>query len=139
MTPPLSGNLVIWSVCLQVAPGALKLRPRRSQEVRGSPELQNGGPRALNKAWLTTSWLRHFPVKSGRFLCFFWRLLAGLAEGEVWHGLGQSQEVTRRALLQHNAHRVIRKQVQNDFEVVPNNVWSAGGFRKTVEHARWQN
>ena len=86
MIPPLSGNMVIWSVWLQVAPGAVKLRPRRTQEVRGSPELQNGGPRALNEARLTTFWLRHFAVKSGRFLCFFGRLLAGLAEREVWHG-----------------------------------------------------
>ena len=43
--------LVIWCVCLHVAPGAVKLRPRRSQEVRGSPELQNGGLRALEEAW----------------------------------------------------------------------------------------
>ena len=39
---------------LRVAPGAVKLRPRRSQEVRGSLELQNGGPRALNEAWMMT-------------------------------------------------------------------------------------
>ena len=36
---------------LQVAPGGVELRPRRSQEVRGSPELQNGGLRALEEAW----------------------------------------------------------------------------------------
>ena len=46
--------LVNWWFRLQVAPGGVELRARRSQEVRGSPELQNGGPRALNKAWLTT-------------------------------------------------------------------------------------
>ena len=34
-----------------MAPGGVKLRPRRSQEVRGSPELQNGGLRALEEAW----------------------------------------------------------------------------------------
>ena len=28
-----------------------KLRPRRSLEVRGSPELQKGGLRALEEAW----------------------------------------------------------------------------------------
>jgi hypothetical protein len=38
---------------LQVNPGGVELRPRRSQEVRGSPELQNGGLRALGEAWST--------------------------------------------------------------------------------------
>ena len=36
---------------LRVAPGGVKLRLRRSQEVRGSPELLNGGLRALEEAW----------------------------------------------------------------------------------------
>jgi len=36
---------------LQVVPGGVELRPRRSLEVRGSPELQNGGLRALEEAW----------------------------------------------------------------------------------------
>ena len=36
---------------LQVAPGGVELHPQRSQEVRGSPELQNGGLRALEEAW----------------------------------------------------------------------------------------
>ena len=36
---------------LQVAPGGVELRPRRSLEVRGSLELQNGGLRALGEAW----------------------------------------------------------------------------------------
>ena len=40
---------------LQVARGGVELRPGRSQEVRGSPELQNGGLRALEEAWMTTS------------------------------------------------------------------------------------
>ena len=39
---------------LQVAPGGVELRPRRSLEVRGSPELQNGGLRALEEAWMMT-------------------------------------------------------------------------------------
>ena len=78
--------LVIWSFRVQVAPGDVELRPRRSQEVRGSLELQNGGLRALEEAWMTTFRLRHFPVKSGRFLCLF-----GLVQGwlrEVWQGQG---------------------------------------------------
>ena len=37
-----------------MAPGGVKLCPRRSQEVKGSLELQNGGPRALNEAWMMT-------------------------------------------------------------------------------------
>ena len=49
----------VWSFSLllgrlQVVPGGVELRPRRSQEVRGSPELQNGGLRALGEAWMTT-------------------------------------------------------------------------------------
>ena len=56
---------------LQVAPGGIELRPRRSQEVRGSPELQNDGLRALEEAWMTTFRFRHFSVKSGGFLCFW--------------------------------------------------------------------
>ena len=35
---------------LQVAPGGVDLRPWRFQEVEGSPELQNGGLRTLEKA-----------------------------------------------------------------------------------------
>ena len=44
---------VLWGR-FQVAPGDVKLRPRRSLEVRGSPELQNGGLRVLEDAWMTT-------------------------------------------------------------------------------------
>ena len=33
------------------APGGIELHQRRSQQVRGSPELQNGGLRALEEAW----------------------------------------------------------------------------------------
>ena len=36
---------------LQVVPGGVELCPTRFQEVRGSPELQNGGLRALEEAW----------------------------------------------------------------------------------------
>ena len=35
---------------LQVVPGGVQLHPRRSQEVEGSLELQNGGLRALEDA-----------------------------------------------------------------------------------------
>ena len=34
-----------------MAPGGIELRRWRSLEVRGSPELQNGGLRALEEAW----------------------------------------------------------------------------------------
>ena len=33
----------------------VELGPRRSQDLRGSPELDNGGPRALEDAWMTIS------------------------------------------------------------------------------------
>ena len=52
---------------VQVVPGSVEQRPRSSLEVRGSPELQNGGLRALEEAW-DDPCLRHFPVKFGRFL-----------------------------------------------------------------------
>ena len=58
----------VWSSCvrlrrLEVAQGDVKLRPRISQEVRGSPELQNGGLRALEVSRMKTSRMRHFSVK----------------------------------------------------------------------------
>ena len=46
--------LVIWTSRLQVSPGADKLCPGRSQAVRGSLELENGGLRALGEAWKAT-------------------------------------------------------------------------------------
>ena len=46
----------VWSLSVllgrfQVAPGGIELRPRRSKEVRGSPELQNGGLRVMEEVW----------------------------------------------------------------------------------------
>ena len=40
---------------LPEARAGVKLGLRRSQEVRGSPELQNGSLRGLEEAWITTS------------------------------------------------------------------------------------
>ena len=59
---------------LQVARGGVELRPRSFLELRGSSELQNGGLRALEEAWIITSRSRHFsrPSFTGRVL----RLLA---------------------------------------------------------------
>ena len=36
---------------LKLVPEGVELHPWRSLEVRGSPELQNGGLRALEEAW----------------------------------------------------------------------------------------
>ncbi len=47
------------SVGVQVAPGGVELRPRRSQVVRGSLELQNGGLRAPGAVSTIISRLRH--------------------------------------------------------------------------------
>ena len=41
-------------------PGGVRLGPGRSQEVRASPELENGSLRTLGEAWTTSSRLRHF-------------------------------------------------------------------------------
>ena len=70
MIPPLmrSDGYSFWGV--QVAPEGVELPPGRSQEVKGSLELQNGGQRALAERRMTTFYLRHFSVKSGRLLCF---------------------------------------------------------------------
>ena len=48
----------------------VKLGPPSSQEVRRSPELQNGGLRAPEEAWMTTSLLKYVLDKSGLVLCF---------------------------------------------------------------------
>ena len=72
---------------------SVRLASRRSEEVRGSLELQNGGLRALKVAWMMIVRLRHFPVKFGRFLWFF-----GHVQGwprEVWQGAGAWQELGR--------------------------------------------
>ena len=73
------GDLVV------LCPGGSELRPWRSQEVKGSLELQNGGLRALEEAWITTFRSRHFSVKFGRFLGF-WRLEAGRCRLEAGAG-----------------------------------------------------
>ena len=48
-----------WVFGVQVAAEGVELRPRRSQEARGSLELQNGGLRALKEAWIKTFRLKH--------------------------------------------------------------------------------
>ena len=48
---------------------------------------------------MTTFRLRHFPVKSGRFLCLFGRVQGWLRE--VLQGQGQSQEVQGSLELQN--------------------------------------
>ena len=94
------------SGAFQVAPGGVQLGPRRSQEVRGSLELQNGGLRALGEAWMMTFCLRRFPVKCGSFSVCLGRS-RWLQEVSSWvqggprrSGEAQSpKKVTRRALL----------------------------------------
>ena len=79
------------SVGAQVAPGGVELRPRRSEVVRGSQELQNGGLRALEAASTMIFRLRHglsslvvFGLWEGKFLAeeglASWRAVSG-AEG----------------------------------------------------------
>ena len=48
---PLFGDFGDFGHLVVLCPGASELRPWRSQEVKGSPELQNGGLRALEEAW----------------------------------------------------------------------------------------
>ena len=59
----------LFFVCLGVlvCAGGFQLRPRRFQEVRGSPEVHNGCLRGLEEAWMTIFCLRRYSVKCGRF------------------------------------------------------------------------
>ena len=77
-----------------MAPGGVQLGPRRFQELRRSPELQNGGLRALEEAW------DDFLVEAFSCqVCLFFVVLGRLKlvpEGvdlRPWRSL----EVTRRA------------------------------------------
>ena len=69
--------------------------PRGSGEALSS----NGGLRALEEAWITTFCLRHFPVKSGRFLCVWgvswWLQEASAASKEVPGGQGKPRAPER--------------------------------------------
>ena len=64
--------------CLQVVPGCVELRPRRSLEVRGSPELQNGGLRALEEA------SEDFLIEASS--CQVWSFSVLLGRLQVAHG-----------------------------------------------------
>ena len=86
--------------------GRAELGPGRSQELRGSPELQNGGLTALEDAWMTISRLRHFPVKSGCFLCF-WSV--HVSQGGVDLGPRKSQEVRGSPELQNGGLRALEE------------------------------
>ena len=86
---------------LKLVPEGVELRPWRSLEVRGSPDLQNGGLRALEEAW------DDFLLVA--FFCQVWSFSLLLGRLQVAPG-----ELTRRALLQHNASRVIRKRENDD-------------------------
>ena len=104
---------MIWSFRVQVAPGGVELRPRRSHEVRGSLELQNGGLRALEEAWMTTFRLRRYPVKSGHFLCLFGRVQGWLRE--VWQDQEHSQEVRGSPELQNGGLRALEEAWMTTF------------------------
>ena len=109
--------LCFWSV--QVAPRGVELGPRRSQELKGSPELQNGGLRASEDAWMTISRLRHFSVKSGRFLCFGG---VQVAQGVVEPGPRRSLELRGSPELQSGG---LRKDVAK--EVSQSSGWPGFG------------
>ena len=70
-------------VRLMLVPEGVELRPWRSLEVRGSPELQNGGLRALEEAWddflleAFSCQVRSFSVVLGR-LIQLWSCVPGV-------------------------------------------------------------
>ena len=99
-----------------MAPQGVKLRLRRSQEVRRSLELQNGGLRALKEAWMRNFSLRHFPVKSGRFLCF--SLVVQVAPGGVELRQRRSQEIRGSLELQNGTFRALEEGLSLDGRVL---------------------
>ena len=101
--------LVIWSFCVQVAPGGVKLRPRRSQEVRGNPELQNG---CLTES--SGKGLGRFPLLLEAFSCQVWSfsVLLGrlqVASGAVKLRPRRSQEVRGSPKLQKSGLRPLNE------------------------------
>ena len=80
---------------LKLAPGGVALRPWRSLEVRGSPELQNGGLRALEEAWVDFL-LEAFSCQVCSFLWFWgvsswFQKVLSCVPGGLWRsGEGQS-------------------------------------------------
>ena len=51
MDTPIFGDFYDFRDFLILRPGSSPLLPWRSQDVGGSPQLQNGGLRALEEAW----------------------------------------------------------------------------------------
>ena len=107
----------VWSlsVCLGrvlVAAGGVQLRPRRSQEVRASPELHNGGLRALEETCSLMKAVKAVSVKFRRFLGSWgclqgWRLRAEgcrllkaegwrLETGGLWKEAGDHEALTNQ-------------------------------------------
>ena len=68
MDTPIFNDFGDFGDLLVLCPGGFELRPWRSQEVKESLELQNGGLRALEEA-LDDFLLEVFSVKFVRFLC----------------------------------------------------------------------
>jgi len=83
-----SFSVLLWR--LQVAPGGVELCPRRSLDLRGSPELQNGGLRALEEAW-DDFLLEAFFCQVCVFSVLLWRLQ--VAPGGVELCLRRSLEI----------------------------------------------
>ena len=90
----------IWLFRVLVAPGGVELRPRRSQEVKGSSELQNGDLRALEHAW-DNFLLEDLFSQVWSFAVFQGRVQVELGAVEQrprsFLEVGGSPEITRRA------------------------------------------
>ena len=127
----------MWSFRVEVAPGSVELRPRRSQEVKGSPELQNPGLRALEEAW-DDSLLEAFFCQVWSFSLLLGRLWA--APGGVGLRPWRSQEVRGSPELQNGGLRALEEAWDDflldaffcqvwSFSVFPGRVWVAPGSR----------
>ena len=91
---------------LRVVSGGVELRPRRSLEVRGSPELQNGGLRALEEVW-DDFLLEAFSCQVWSFSVCLGRVLA--VAGSVQLRPRRSEEIRGRIELQNGGLRALEE------------------------------
>ena len=104
MIPRLFGDFGDFGHLVVLCPGASELRPWRSQEVRGSLELQNGGLRALEEAW-DDSPLEAFSCQVCSFSVVLGRLKLVGVELRPW----KLEELKGRPELQNGGLRVLEE------------------------------
>ena len=101
---------------LKLVPEGVELRPWRSLEVRGSPELQNGGLRALEETW-DDFLLEAFPCQVCSFSVVLGRLML-VPEG-VELRLWRSLKVSASPELQNGGPRAL-EEARDDLKLAVN-------------------